>query len=67
MTLADVCLKAGVEIEREQKGKKGKEKAMDGLEIRDGCLSFVVVPKGDVETWYVDDFKKKKAAGEKLS
>jgi len=44
----------------------GKQ-VQDGLEIRDGCLSFVVVPKGDIENWYVEDFRKKKLAGARLS
>jgi small subunit ribosomal protein S7e len=29
----------------------------DGLEVKDGCLSFVVVPKGEVERKWVDDYK----------
>jgi small subunit ribosomal protein S7e len=32
--------------------------AKDGLEVRDGCLSFVVVPKGPVEVDWVQSFKK---------
>lgn len=59
MSLADIFLKAGIEIEH------GGKKVQDGLELRDGCLSFVVVPKGDVEKWYVEDFKRKKEAGNK--
>ncbi|KAF7971044.1 hypothetical protein HWV62_22171 [Athelia sp. TMB] len=48
MTLADVCKAA--------KGKEGEPK--DGLELKDGCLTFVVLPKGDVEQKWIDDFKK---------
>ena len=48
MTLRDVCNAA--------KGKPGE--ARDGLDLKDGCLTFVVVPKGDVEKKWVDDFKK---------
>jgi Cns1/TTC4 Wheel domain len=29
----------------------------DGFEVKDGCLTFVVVPKGDVEKKWVDEFK----------
>ncbi|KAF8803757.1 40S ribosomal protein S7 [Phlegmacium glaucopus] len=39
MTLRDVFKAA--------KAKEGQ--ASDGLEVKDGCLSFVVMPKGDVE------------------
>lgn len=38
------------------KAKDGEPK--DGLEVKDGCLTFVVLPKGDVETKWVDDYKK---------
>jgi Cns1/TTC4 Wheel domain len=43
MTLRDVC-RAAV----------GPE---DGLEVKDGCLSFVVLPKGEVEEKWVKEFK----------
>lgn len=29
----------------------------DGLELKDGCLTFVVLPKGEVEREWIDDFK----------
>lgn len=48
MTLRDVCTVA--------KPKEGVK--VDGLELRDGCLSFVVMPKGDVETKWIEEFKK---------
>lgn len=60
-TLADVFLQVGTMI------KEGDKQVQDGMEIRDGCLSFAIVPKGDVENWYVEDFKKKKIAGARLS
>ncbi|KDR83479.1 hypothetical protein GALMADRAFT_56660 [Galerina marginata CBS 339.88] len=44
MTLRDVCNAA--------KAKEGSP--MDGLEIKDGCLSFVVMPKGEAETKWVE-------------
>jgi hypothetical protein len=48
MTLLDVCNAA--------KGKEGGER--DGLELKDGCLTFVVLPKGtEVEKKWVEDFK----------
>lgn len=61
MSLAEAFLRAGVMIEQ------GGKQVQDGLELRDGCLSFAVVPKGDVEKWYVEDFKKKKGARGKSS
>ncbi|KII95914.1 hypothetical protein PLICRDRAFT_87223 [Plicaturopsis crispa FD-325 SS-3] len=48
MTLRDVC--------RAAKAKEGEPR--DGLEVKDGCLTFVVVPKGDAEKKWVDEFKK---------
>jgi small subunit ribosomal protein S7e len=48
MTLIDVCKAA--------KGKEGEPR--DGLEVKDGCLTFVVLPKGDVEKKWIEDFKK---------
>jgi len=38
------------------KAKEGQP--MDGLEVKDGCLSFVVMPKGDVEKKWVEEFKQ---------
>lgn len=48
MTLGDVF--------KASKEKEGQPK--DGLELKDNCLSFVVMPKGDVETNWVEDFKR---------
>ena len=31
---------------------------VDGLELKDGCLTFVVLPKGDVEQKWVEEFKR---------
>lgn len=45
MTLRDVL--------RAAKGKDGE----DGLEVKDGCLSFIILPKGSVEQKWVEDFK----------
>ncbi|KAI9511259.1 40S ribosomal protein S7 [Russula earlei] len=47
MTLRDVCRAAGG-------GSSGRD---DGLEFMDGCLSFVVVPKGEVERKWVEEYK----------
>ncbi|KAJ7667672.1 hypothetical protein DFH06DRAFT_1322261 [Mycena polygramma] len=47
MTLKDVCIAA--------KGKDGEPK--DGLEIKDGCLTFAVLPKGDVEKKWIEEYK----------
>lgn len=48
MTLRDVCKAAT--------GREGEPR--DGLEVKDGCLTFVVLPKGEVETRWVEDFKQ---------
>lgn len=48
MTLRDVCAKAGTDAEGNR----------DGLEMRDGCLSFSVLLKGDVETGWIEEFKR---------
>lgn len=37
--------------------KRTKEGKADGLEVRDGCLSIVVLPKGEVEQGWVQEFK----------
>lgn len=48
MTLRDVC-----------KAAKGKEnEPRDGLEVKDGCLTFAVLLKGDVEARWVEEYKK---------
>ncbi|KAJ7499257.1 hypothetical protein FB451DRAFT_1161780 [Mycena latifolia] len=47
MTLRDVCLAA--------KAKDGEPR--DGLEVKDGCLTFAVLPKGDAEKKWVDEYK----------
>ena len=48
MTLRDVCNAA--------KAKDGEPS--DGLEMTDGTLSFVVLPKGSEEQKWVEEFKK---------
>ncbi|KAJ8522986.1 hypothetical protein ONZ45_g493 [Pleurotus djamor] len=50
MTLKDVCHAA--------KAKEG-DSVKDGLEVKDGCLSFAVLPKGSVESKWVEDFKRR--------
>ncbi|KAJ7162561.1 hypothetical protein C8R43DRAFT_990664 [Mycena crocata] len=47
MTLRDVCTAA--------KAKDGELR--DGLEVKDGCLTFAVLPKGDVEKKWVEEYK----------
>jgi len=46
MTLRDVIREAG---------KDG-----DGLELQGGCLAFIVVPRGEFETSWIGEFKRKK-------
>lgn len=47
-TLREVCMEA--------KAKEGQP--ADGLQIRDGCIYFVVLPKGAEETKWIEEFKK---------
>lgn len=47
MTLADIF--------KASKAKEGEPR--DGMEVKDGCLTFVVVPKGDAEVKWVNEFK----------
>jgi small subunit ribosomal protein S7e len=51
MTLRDVYRAAG------SGGVVGSDGKGDGLEVKDGCLSFVVVPKGEVERKWVEEYK----------
>lgn len=46
MTLADVFTRAG-----------GNERELDGLELKAGCLHAVVLPRGTVESEWVEQFK----------
>lgn len=48
MTLRDVCMAA-----KEKDGEPA-----DGLEIKDGYLTFAVLPKGGEEQKWVDKFKR---------
>jgi len=41
------------DVLRAAKGKDGE----DGLEVKDGCLSFIILPKGSVELKWVEDYK----------
>lgn len=52
MSLRDVCNAA--------KAKEGDP--LDGLELSDGHLTFAVVPKGDYEKQWIEEFKKLRAA-----
>jgi len=54
MTLRQLCRAAGTGS-GSVIGPDGKR---DGLEFLDGCLSFVVVPKGEVERKWVEEFKR---------
>jgi hypothetical protein len=51
MTLRDVCRAAG--SGGDAVGPEGK----DGLEFEDGFLSFVLLPKGEVERKWVEEYK----------
>ncbi|KAI0693807.1 hypothetical protein BC835DRAFT_1352229 [Cytidiella melzeri] len=43
------------EVFKASKAKEGEP--VDGLELKDDCLTFVVVPKGEIEQKWIDDFK----------
>ncbi|PFH52578.1 hypothetical protein AMATHDRAFT_189237 [Amanita thiersii Skay4041] len=38
------------------RAKEGEPR--DGLELKDGCLTFVVLPRGDVEKKWVEEYKR---------
>ncbi|EPQ59635.1 TPR-like protein [Gloeophyllum trabeum ATCC 11539] len=40
--------------------KPGEEK--DGLELKDGCVTVVILPKGDEEKKWVEEFKRNRAS-----
>lgn len=42
---------------------KTKDQQKDGLDVTDGCLSFTVLLKGEVEQKWIDDFKKNRDGG----
>jgi hypothetical protein len=54
MTLRDVCRAAS----GGSGSTAGPDGRCDGLEFMDGCLSFVVVPKGEVERKWVEEYKR---------
>ncbi|KAF8639925.1 hypothetical protein AX17_001175 [Amanita inopinata Kibby_2008] len=47
-----------VDVFNAVKAKEGEPK--DGLELKDGCLTFVVLPKGDVEKKWVEEYKRER-------
>ena len=53
MTLADVFLKAA----------PNEGEGVDGLELKEGCLHCIVLPKGKVEEDWVEEFKRPAASG----
>lgn len=55
MCLRDLCNAAKA---------NGNDKDKDGLELKDGCLSVLVLVKGEVEKTWVDEFKRNRDAGE---
>ena len=53
MTLADVFLKAA----------PNEGEGVNGLELKEGCLHCIVLPKGKVEEDWVEEFKRPTASG----
>jgi hypothetical protein len=51
MNLRDVC-----------KAAKAKGQEKDGLELKDGCLTFVLLPKGLVEQQWIEEYKQSRDA-----
>lgn len=60
VTYSQRMLKVGMRLTLRDvfKAAKPKEGERDGLELRDGYLTLVVLPKGDVEKAWIDEFKK---------
>jgi hypothetical protein len=61
MTHRRRLLKVGKKMTLRDVRRAAKEKdgdPADGLEIKDGYLTFAVLPRGDEEQKWVDDFKR---------
>ncbi|CAL1701335.1 unnamed protein product [Somion occarium] len=61
MTHRKRLLKVGRNMTLRDVFKHGREKPgepKDGLEVKDGCLTFVVLPRGDAEKKWIEEFKK---------
>ncbi|KIY45880.1 TPR-like protein [Fistulina hepatica ATCC 64428] len=64
MTSRGRLLKVGKKMCLRDIFKAAKKEEKEGLELKDGCLTFVVLPKGsDVEKRWIDDWKSKVANG----
>jgi hypothetical protein len=55
MTLADLFQQAGNPTSGTTSDKNAKT---DGLEMKEGYISVVVLPKGDVEQSWIEEFKR---------
>lgn len=61
MTHRKRLFKVGKKMSLQDVYKFAREKpgdARDGLEVKDGCITFVVLPKGGEEAKWIDEFKK---------
>ncbi|KAK7695445.1 hypothetical protein QCA50_000081 [Cerrena zonata] len=61
MTYRKRLLKTGKKMTLKDVFQAGREKPgdpVDGLELKDGVLTFVVLPKGDAEKKWIEEFKK---------
>lgn len=61
MTYRKRLLKTGKKMTLRDVFKAGREKPgdpVDGLELKDGVLTFVVLPKGEAEQKWIEEFKK---------
>ena len=56
MTLRDVMNSAKI--------NPGGSGITDGLELRDGCMSLVVLPRGTVEKTWVEEYKSNRDRGQ---
>ncbi|KAJ3758230.1 40S ribosomal protein S7 [Lentinula raphanica] len=64
MTRGKRLLKVGKKMSLRDVFNASKEKegeSPDGLELKDNCLTFVVLPKGEEETKWVEEFKATRA------
>lgn len=60
MTHRKRLLKVGKKMTLQNVYEAAREKdgePRDGLELKDGCLAFVVLPKGRVEQKWIEDYK----------
>ncbi|KAJ3967732.1 40S ribosomal protein S7 [Lentinula raphanica] len=69
MTRGKRLLKVGKKMSLRDVFNASKEKegeSPDGLELKDNCLTFVVLPKGEEEAKWVEEFKSTRISGKEM-